>query len=163
MIRGKFRTHKYLKQGNQNQICRRAAYSRKNALQAKKNFCGSQFWRKALNELNLNIIYKFVCSELFTGREFKTPDLNQKIYGKQSLTFIDMNGRRFASNLGKEDVAHVKNSGHELKNFALKIFEIFTIKTVCVDILKYYIWINPIHFTGQAKLYSVKFVYCSLV
>jgi hypothetical protein len=97
------------------------------------------------------------------GRVFKTHDLNQKIYGNQSLTFIDMNGRRFTSDLGKEDVAQVKNSGHELKNFALKIFEKFTIKTVSVDILKSYIWINPIHFTGLTKFYSVKFVYCSLV
>ncbi len=72
------------------------------------------------------------------GRVFETPDLNQKIYGKHSLTFIDMNGRCFTSDLGKEDVAQVKNSGHELKNFALKIFENI-IKTVSVDILKSYI------------------------
>ncbi len=98
----------------------------------------------------MNKIYNFVSYELFTGRTnafggphearvFETPDLNQKIYGKHSLTFIDMNGRRFASDLGKEDVAQVKNSGHELQNFALQIFKQFKIRTVVLTFknLKY--------------------------
>jgi len=48
----------------------------------------------------------------------------EKIY---DLTFIEMYDCGLTSDLGKQDVAQMKNSGHKLKNIALKVIKKFNL------------------------------------